>query len=83
MTNYIVMEQNDQKRESDQVMAEQSEGPTNSDEMSEELGAVDVQVTPIMFVKNFLQIFIIIIGAIVLMSFTIMKKQPKDILYAR
>ena len=83
MTNYIVMEQNDQKRESDQVMAEQSEGPTNSDEISEELGAVDVQVTPIMFVKNFLQIFIIIIGAIVLMSFTIMKKQPKDILYAR
>ena len=83
MSNYIVMEQNNQNRESNQVLSEQIEGPTNSDEISEKLGAVDVQVTPIMYAENFLQIFIIIIGAIILMSFSIMKKKPKDILYAR
>lgn len=83
MSNYIVMKQNDQNRESNQVLSEQIEGPTNSDEISEKLGAVDVQVTTIMYAENFLQIFIIIIGAIILMSFSIMKKKPKDILYAR
>lgn len=83
MTNYIVMGQNDEKKESDQVIAEQIEGPTNSEEISEKLSTVNVQITPIMFVKNFLQIFTMIISAIILMSFLIMKKKPKDILYAR
>ena len=37
MTNYIVMEQNDEVKENARIIAEQTEGPTSSEGVSEEL----------------------------------------------
>lgn len=83
MTNYIVMEQNDEVKENARIIAEQTEGPTSSEGVSEEHPTVNIQFKPIMFIRSFLQIIVIIISAVILMSFSITKKRPKDILYAR
>ena len=75
--------QNDEVKENARIIAEQTEGPTSSEGVSEEHPTVNIQFKPIMFIRSFLQIIVIIISAVILMSFSITKKRPKDILYAR
>lgn len=83
MMNYIVMEQDADMKENNSVVSAQSEGPAGIDEANENVQAIDMKITTAMFVKNFILIISMIAGAILLVSFSIMKKRPKEILYAR
>lgn len=83
MTGYIVAEQDADRKESSRVIAGQSEGPAGMDGANECLQAVDLKITPAMFGRNFIVMITMIAGAVFLMSFSIMKKKPREILDTR